>query len=144
MSQQTVESQQVSLNADEAYQLLRSGQDAWNQWVEANPCADIFLSFGYHSYYYCHNDVRDLTSFSSAKRIVDFNGYKFPQGKLKLEVVKDLNYRYFGFSFVGADLSLINLDLSGLVVENGINFSHCKLADGGHNFAGMQIKSGKL
>lgn len=124
--------EEVFLAGEEAVKLWLKGKDAWNQWVEENPDADVSFA-----------DV-DFKSYrkENKRRRVSFVDYKFPKGRV------DFTDAIFGDGWVDFKRTHFNdgdVDFSGSSFGNGnVTFSSATFGKGYRDFSGIDFDKGSL
>lgn len=114
------DSKKVILQGQEAIDLWLKGKDAWNEWVEENPVADVNFS-GVKFF-----ELRE----SCFHQVINFRKFNFPKGKV--------NFRY-------AEFGDGNVDFSGTKFGDGeVDFSSTKFGAGNIDFSDSKFGEGKV
>ena len=109
----------IFLTGEEAHELFVAGKDAWNEYFNAHPNANIdFSSF-------------DFSVLRTGNKILCFSGYLFPKrGRID-----------FGSAFFGEG----GVDFSGVQFGEGdVDFSCARFGEGDVNFRGAQFGKGSV
>ncbi|MGF1732137.1 hypothetical protein [Photobacterium kasasachensis] len=120
------------LQGEEAINLWLKGQDEWNDWVEANPEAEVsFFEVDFTKYV-----------LNSMGNCISFEGFNFPSGTTTFRLAKFGSYQ---INFVNANfgdgLTLFSdIDFG----EGNISFYEAQFGDGDISFKNRKLLNGDL
>ncbi|MBQ4877796.1 hypothetical protein J8M21_11310 [Pseudoalteromonas luteoviolacea] len=126
------------LDGKAAIDLWLQGVDAWNQWVEENPVADVIFEGVDFSQY----DEVSFMNYIFPKGYVNFSRAQFGEGCI------DFTGAQFGegdFNFSGALFGKGDINFSGTQFGKGdVNFSGTQFGKGNVNFSGTKFGKGDV
>lgn len=109
----------LTLSGERAMSIWAQGKRAWNDWVKANPSANVDFSDAY---------FRPSIDHRPGAERIDFSSYKFPSG---FKNFKGARFGAPNVDFRGAIFGAGDVDFSQCVFQEGhVDFSRCRFGQG--------------